>query len=109
MVSLSYQTSNAYILPLFILLQSPSSPTTATRRQRLVRTNSQKKCSAAKAAETRARNKAAKAAQGGQGSSAVQPNEPPAINHTAPNIPLTRSGPTGSGNTDSSFGAYNTL
>ena len=47
--------------------------TTAARNARLVRTESQKKCIAARAADTRARNKAAKAAKANPNSSTLSP------------------------------------
>lgn len=101
---------SAYILPLSRLLQSPSTLTAvAARKPRLARSESQKKRSAAKAAETRARNKAAKAVQNGQGSGAaiaVQPSEASAVNSTPPPIPQVRPESTLLRSVDNCFGAY---
>ena len=79
--------------------------TIATRKPRLERTASQKKRTAAKAAETRARNKAAKAAQNGESSGAIQPNDASTANTPLPQISQVQPELTLSGNVDNDFGA----
>ena len=100
---------DAYIFPLTRSPQSQST-TIATRRPRLVRTESQKKRSAAKAAETRARNKAAKATHNSNSMDAVRPDDASesAINPPppGPQIPQVPPGSILSGNVDDGFGAY---
>jgi hypothetical protein len=100
-----------YIIPSSVLLHSPpSTQTTATGRPvkpRIVCTASQRKRSAAKAAETRARNKAAKIVQAGQPTS----DERSTVNPPVSQIPQIQPGSTWSGNMgdDNSAYAYITL
>jgi hypothetical protein len=77
--------------------EAPTQKTATMRKPRLARTESQKKRTAAKAAETRARNKAAKAQAG-------QPNEDARVDLPVPQIPQLGPESVPSGNVDNGSG-----
>src|SRR6267154_249842 len=84
------------------------STTTGTCKVHLACTESQKKHTAAKAAETQARNKATKAAQSSKGLGAVRPNNASESTTNPPptQTPQVRPETTFLGTIDSRFGAY---